>query len=74
MFMLQRWKRDGEMARMSPKQSQEELLRDITIRAEALWGAERASAIRATLEQTARQLQEVGQTLPERDVEPGFYQ
>ena len=62
------------MPEMNLGMSQEELLRDITVRAEAILGKERAGAIRAALEQTARQLREVRQTLPERDVEPGFYQ
>ncbi len=59
---------------MSQEISLEDLVREMTDRAKALWGEERAAAISAALQQTARQLQEVDQTLPGRDVEPGFYQ
>ena len=59
---------------MTGQMTQEELLQDLTARAGAVLGKERAEAIRATLAQTARQLYEVSQTLPERDTEPGFYQ
>ena len=59
---------------MSPEESLEDILRDLTDRATALWGEERAGAMRPELEQTARQLQEIGRETPGRDVEPGFYQ
>ena len=59
---------------MSQEKSLEDLVREMTDRAKALWGEGRAAAISAALQQAARQLQEVDQTLPGRDVEPGFYQ
>ena len=62
------------MAEMNSEPSLEELLRDMTDRARALWGEDRARAIDAVLEQTARHLREIGRTPPARDVEPGFYQ
>ena len=63
-----------EMAGMSQRISLEELVREMTDRAKALWGEERAAAISAALQQAARQFQEVDQSLPGRNVEPGFYQ
>ena len=63
-----------EMAGMSMEISLEDLVVEMTDRAKALWGEERAAAISAALQQAARQLQEVDRTLPGRDVEPGFYQ
>ena len=62
------------MAEMNSEPSFEELLREMTDRAIALWGEDRAGAIDAVLEQTARHLQEIGRALPPRDDEPGFYQ
>ena len=59
---------------MSQRISLEELVREMTDRAKALWGEERAAAISAALQQAARQFQEVDQSLPGRNVEPGFYQ
>ena len=63
-----------EMSGMSQRISLEELVREMTDRAKALWCEERAAAISAALQQAARQFQEVDQSLPGRDVEPGFYQ
>ena len=63
-----------EMAGMSQRISLEELMREMTDRAKALWGEERAAAISAALQQAARQFQEVDHSLPGRNVEPGFYQ
>ena len=59
---------------MSSQDSIEDILRELTDRATALWGEERAVAMRPELEQTARHLQEIGRGTPGRDVEPGFYQ
>ena len=77
----------GRMSRLSPKSEAkiamtqmnsdttvEDLLTHLTARARALWGEDKAAAMRSALEQTARQLWEIGQTTPARDVEPGFYQ
>ena len=59
---------------MSAKPTHDELLRDITQRAKALWGEAKAAEMASTLEQTARQMEEIDRTMPKRDVEPGFYQ
>ena len=59
---------------MSPEESFEDLLRELTDRAKALWGEDRAGTMKPELEQTARNLQEIGRETPSRDMEPGFYQ
>ncbi len=59
---------------MSTEQSRDELLRELTEKAKALWGDARAAELSRTLETTASQLIEVRQDMPERDVEPGFFQ
>ena len=59
---------------MSNQQSRDDLLRELTDKAKALWGDARAAELSRTLETTASQLIEVRQHLPERDVEPGFFQ
>ena len=62
------------MTQMNSDTTVEDLLRHLTARARALWGEDKAVAMGSALEQTARQLWEIGQTTPARDVEPGFYQ
>jgi hypothetical protein len=62
------------MASMKPDISQEDILHELTQQARSLWGERRAEALRTSLEQTARNLQEIGQNLPRYEVEPGFYQ
>lgn len=62
------------MVLMRPGISQEEILLELTERARALWGEERANVIATSLESAARQLWEIGQNPPDRTVEPGFYQ
>jgi hypothetical protein len=62
------------MVAMSPDTPFDEVLRELRARARALWGEERVAAIASSLEQTARQLWEVSRSLPQREVEPGFYQ
>ena len=59
---------------MSHQQGRDELLKELTEKAKALWGDARAAELSRTLETTASQLIEVRQHLPERDVEPGFFQ
>ena len=59
---------------MSPEESLEDLVRELTGRAKALWGEEKAGAMKTELEETARHLQQIGRETPGRDVEPGFYQ
>lgn len=65
---------DETAVSMRPGSSSEEIARVLVEQAKALWGPERAEAIRALLEQTARQLADVDRSLPDREVEPGFYQ
>jgi hypothetical protein len=62
------------MTSMKPGKSLEETCRELTEQARSLWGAQRAEALQAQLEQTARNLQEIGQNLPRYEVELGFYQ
>ena len=62
------------MPQMNSDTTVEDLLRHLTARARALWGEDKAAAMGTALEQTARQLWEIGQATPARDVEPGFYQ
>ena len=59
---------------MNNEQTRDELLKELTEKAKALWGDARAAELSRTLETTASQLVEVRQDLPERDVEPGFFQ
>ena len=58
---------------MTLRRTEEEILQDLVVRAQAVLGQERAALIRPTLEQTARQLYEVSRAQPVRDIEPGFY-
>jgi hypothetical protein len=62
------------MVSLRPDAPVEEILRELTEQAKALWGEERTRAISASVEATARRLWDVGRNLPHRDVEPGFYQ
>ena len=59
---------------MSNEQTRDELLRELTEKAKTLWGDARAAELSRTLETTASQLIEVRQDLPNRDLEPGFFQ
>ena len=59
---------------MSAKPTHDELLRDITERAKALWGEAKAAEMAAALEKTASEMEEIDRTMPKRDVEPGYYQ
>ena len=62
------------MAGIKPGSSQEEILAVLSDEAQRLWGSDRAEAIRSYLENTAQQLWETGRTLPEPEVEPGYFQ
>ena len=53
---------------------QEDILRVLTEQAQALWGPERTEVIATILAQTARQLVDVSGNLPDKELEPGFYQ
>lgn len=56
------------------RDSKEEILQELTEKAIALFGQERAEALRASLEQTATYLLEIGQADLGTEVEPGFFQ
>ena len=62
------------MVNMKPNDSVEEIAVELRAQAVRLWGEQRAGELEESLEQTARQLWEVGQVNPHRDLEPGFYQ
>ena len=58
---------------MAEEQSEQQILAELTHRAEQLWGLERAAALRAQLQDTARQLAEIRRNPPAAEVEPGFF-
>ena len=58
---------------MAEEQSEQQILADLTHRAEQLWGSERAAELRASLQDTARQLAEIRRNPPAAEVEPGFF-
>lgn len=62
------------MVSVRPDAPSEDILRALTEQAKALWGQERTAAISDSLAQTAQQLEDVSRTLPDREVEPAFYQ
>ncbi len=59
---------------MRPGITREEILLELTERAQDLWGEKRARVMATSLESAAGQLWEISQKLPARDLEPGFYQ
>ncbi len=62
------------MVNMRPNDSVDEIARDLRAQAVRLWGERRTGELEESLQQTARQLWELGQETPDRDLEPGFYQ
>jgi hypothetical protein len=58
---------------MEPQLSQEDLARSLQAQAATLWGVQRAEALRASLEAAARQVLEIGRSLPRPGTEPGVY-
>jgi hypothetical protein len=62
------------MVSMKPGASIEEVTQELIQQAAKLWGLERAEAMGETLEQTARNLLSVANNLPDKDIEPSFYQ
>ena len=54
--------------------TKDKILQEVTGKAIALWGNDRAQILRESLEQTATRLWEIGLADPGTDVEPGFYQ
>ena len=59
---------------MVAQRTKDQILQELTEKAIALWGQDRAQILRASLEQTAGYLWEIGQAEPGTDVEPGFFQ
>ncbi len=59
---------------MSTKPTYDDLIKDITDRAKALWGEGKAAEMTGALESTARQMVDIDRVMPRVDVEPGFYQ
>ncbi len=62
------------MVNMRPNDSVVEIARELRAQAARLWGDQRAGELEESLQQTARQLWELGQETPDRDLEPAFYQ
>ncbi len=62
------------MVNMRPNDSVDEIAQELRAQAVRLWGERRAVELEESLQQTARQLWELGQVTPHRDLEPGFYQ
>ena len=62
------------MANMKPNDSVEKIVVQLRTEATRLWGEQRATELKASLQQTAQQLWDLGQVTPHRDLEPGFYQ
>lgn len=58
---------------MEPHLSQEDLTRSLRAQAGLLWGEQRAEALSASLESTARQLLDIGRSLPRPGTEPGIH-
>ena len=61
------------MASKTPNPSAADIEAQLAEQAKALWGEQRAAQLEQTLEQTARMLLELGQSLPDRNVEPGCH-
>lgn len=61
------------MVGMNPAQSQQEIARELFAKATELYGAQRAEAIRATLEEAAEHLWVISQNLPDKEQEPAFF-
>ena len=62
------------MASMGPGISKKDIARELAERAAALWGPERAEAIRGVLDRTAWQPSDIARNPPDPEVEPVFYQ
>ena len=59
---------------LAAQRTKDKILHELTEKAVALWGQDRARILQASLEQTAAYLWEIGLAGPGTDVEPGFYQ
>ena len=61
------------MVGMNPGQSREEIARELFAKATELYGAQRAEAIRASLDEAAEHMWVISQNLPDREQEPAFF-
>ena len=61
------------MVSMDPKLSKEEMVAQLTDRARAVWGPERAEALNGALEEAGANLWVLTDNLPDRDEEPAFF-
>ena len=62
------------MVNMKPNDTVEDIALELRAQAARLWGEQRADELEESLQGTARQIWEVSQVTPHRDLEPGFYQ
>ena len=62
------------MVNMNPDPSVEQIANELRAQAVRLWGEDRAVELESSINQTAKQLWELGKETPDRDLEPGFYQ
>jgi hypothetical protein len=61
------------MVSMDPKLSKEEMVAQLTERARAMWGPERAEVLKASLEEEGANLWTLIHNLPVLDEEPAFF-
>ena len=61
------------MSTSLPMSSKENIAGSLEARAEELWGKQRASELQQLLEQTAENVWQISQDLPDDAEEPGFY-
>ena len=58
---------------MAQETSEQQILAELTRRAEELWGPTRANELKGPLQDAARQLAEIRRSPPLAGVEPGFF-
>jgi hypothetical protein len=61
------------MVGMNSRHSREQIARELFAKATEMYGAQRAQAIRASLEEVAEHLWVISQNLPHREQEPAFF-
>lgn len=61
------------MAGSTVRPSAADTAKQLNDQAKALWGERRTAELQGSLEDTARILTELRESLPDRGVEPGFY-
>ena len=61
------------MVGMNPSQSQQDIAQELFAKATELYGARRAEAIRATLDEAAEYMWVISQNLPDKEQEPAFF-